>query len=115
MRRFMATILALALLVCFVLSALLEIDVRGDIGGVRELIRDYIVNVKGGTFTPECDGNWRITGNDWDGDLRRKAVELIAEGKLTIPASGDGRTPNVKAITEADVLACLEEPGDEAA
>ena len=46
------------------LPALLEIDVRGDIGGVRELIRDYIVNVKGGKITPECDGNWHITGYD---------------------------------------------------
>lgn len=80
---------------------------RGDIGGVRELIRDYIVNVRGGTITPECDGSWRITGNDWDGNLRRKAVELLAEGKLTIPASKNG-TPNARAITEEDVLGCSE-------
>ena len=85
------------------IPTLLEIDVRGDIGGVRELIRDYIVNVKGGTIIPACDVNWRIIGNDWDGDLRRKAVELLAEGKLTIPTSEDGRKPNVKAITEEDV------------
>ena len=88
------------------MPTLLEKDVRGDIGGVRELIRDYIVNVKGGTIIPACDANWRIIGNDWDGDLRRKAVELLADGKLTIPTSEDGRTPNVKTITEEDVLAC---------
>ena len=93
------------------MPTLLEIDVRGDIGGVRELIRDYIVNVKGGTITPECDGNWRITGNDWDSGLHRRAVELLTEGKLSIPAS-EGGTPNAKAITEEDVLGCLEEPGD---
>lgn len=97
------------------MPTLVEIDVRGDIGGVRELIRDYIVNVKGGTITPECDGNWRITGYDWDGDLHRKVVELLAEGKLIIPSSEDGRTPNVKPITEEDVLGCLEAPDDEAA
>ena len=85
------------------MPTLLEIDVRGDIGGVRELIRDYIVTVKGGTIKPACDANWRIIGNDWDGELRRKAVELLAEGKLTIPTSEDGRKSNVKAITEEDV------------
>ena len=97
------------------MPTLLEIDVRGDIGGVRELIRDYIVNVKGGTITPECDGNWRVTGNDWDSDLRQKAVGLLAEGELAIPTSEDGRTPNVKAITEEDVLGFYEEPDAEAA
>ena len=87
------------------MPTLLEIDVRGDIGGVRELIRDYIVNVKGGIIVPACDINWRIIGNDWDDDLHRQAVELLADGKLTISTSEDGRTSNVKAITEEDVLA----------
>ena len=76
---------------------------RGDIGGVRELIRDYIVNVKGGVITPECDDNWRITGVEWDEALHRKAVEMAAAGTLAIPASEDGRTPNVRSITEDDV------------
>ena len=34
------------------LPTLLETDVRGEIGGIRELIGDYIVNVKDGTITP---------------------------------------------------------------
>ena len=87
------------------LPKLLEIDVRGDIGGVRELIRDYIVNVKGGVITPEVDNNWKIVGNDWDEALHQKAVELINDGKIEIPVSEDGRTPNVRAITEEDVKA----------
>ena len=45
----------------------------------------------GGTITPECDGNWRVTGNDWDAGLHQEAVELLAEGKLVIPFSEDGR------------------------
>ena len=85
------------------LPTLLEIDVRGEIGGVRELIGDYIVNVMGGVITPECNNNWHITGNDWDEALHQKAVELLAEGVLTIPTSEDGRTPNVQSITEEDV------------
>ena len=87
------------------LPKLLEIDIRGDLGGVRELIRDYIVNVKGGTITPEVDDNWKLVGNDWNAELHQKAVELIREGKIEIPVSEDGRTPNVRAITEEDVKA----------
>lgn len=44
------------------LPGLVDIDIRGDIGGLRELIRDYIVNVKGGTIKPDVNDNWRITG-----------------------------------------------------
>ncbi len=85
------------------MPVLLEIDVHGEIGGVRELIRDYIVNVKGGVITPECNNNWRIVGNDWDEEMHQKAVELVRDGVLTIPTSEDGRTPNVRPITEEDV------------
>ena len=48
------------------LPTLVEMDVRGDIGGVRELIGDYIVNVKNGVITPECNDSWRITGSMQD-------------------------------------------------
>ena len=80
-----------------------EIDVRGDIGGVRELIRDYIVNVKGGTISPEVDNNWKITGISWDEDLHQKAVDMVKDGLLTLKTTPDGRTPNVESITEEDV------------
>jgi 2',3'-cyclic-nucleotide 2'-phosphodiesterase/3'-nucleotidase len=82
---------------------LLELDVRGDIGGVRELIGDYIVNVKGGTITPEVDNNWKITGYEWDEELHQKAVDQLAAGTITIPSSEDGRTPNVKAVRAEDL------------
>lgn len=85
------------------LPKLLEIDVRGDVGGVRELIGLYINEVKGGVITPVVDNNWKIVGNDWDVSKHEEAVKLLKEGKLTIPSSEDGRTPNVAAITEADL------------
>lgn len=85
------------------LPKLLEIDVRGDVGGVRELIGLYINEVKGGVITPVVDNNWKIVGNDWDASKHEEAVKLLKEGKLTIPSSENGRTPNVAAITEADL------------
>ena len=42
------------------LPVLVEMDVHGEIGGIRELILDYIRNVKGGVIHPECDQNWKI-------------------------------------------------------
>ena len=85
------------------MPTLLEMDVRGEIGGIREMICDYIVNVKGGVLRPECDENWRITGADWDEALHQRAVEMLAAGELTVPASEDGRTPNIRPITVADL------------
>ena len=85
------------------LPKVLEIDVNGKIGGVRELIGDYIKNVKGGKITPNNPKNWEIIGNNWDEEKHEKAVQMIREGKIKIPSSQDGRTPNVKSITEDDL------------
>ena len=41
---------------------LIAMDVRSDLGGVREIIGHYIAEVKGGVITPECDHNWKLTG-----------------------------------------------------
>ena len=86
------------------LPVLLEMDVRGDLGGVRELIADYIANVKGGEIkAPELTGNWKITGYDWDEDLHKKAVDLVNSGVLQLKNSESGREINVASITVDDV------------
>ena len=82
------------------LPKLLEIDVRGELGGVRELIADYIMNVKGGELeAPALTGNWKITGYDWDEDLHAQAVELVNNGTLALKSSESGREINVAPIT----------------
>ncbi len=86
---------------------LLEADVQGSIGGLRELIADYIQNVKGGTISPECDDNWSVVGIDWDEELHQRAVELLADGTLTL-GGDDKRLPEV-AITEDDVRNAIGE------
>ena len=82
---------------------ILEIDGKGDIGGARELIGDYIVNVKKGVITPDVDNNWQITGTSWDEALHKEAVEAINAGLIEVPRSEDGRTPNIRSITVADL------------
>lgn len=72
-----------------------------NIEQVRDMIRVYIE--KTGTITPELDNNWKLTGYSWDQAKRDTVVKLVNEGKLALPTSTDGRTPNVKAIAWSDV------------
>lgn len=76
----------------------------GDDGRIRDLIKKYIVEEKKGVITPEKDENWALTGYKWDASDRALAIKLINEGKLSIPRSADGRTPNVRSITTRDLL-----------
>ncbi len=82
------------------LPIVLEKDVAGNIGGVRELIGDYIKNVKGGVISPSLSNNWKVTGTNWDKEKHAAVADLVSAGLLAIPVSADGRTPNVKAVTE---------------
>jgi 2',3'-cyclic-nucleotide 2'-phosphodiesterase/3'-nucleotidase/5'-nucleotidase len=79
--------------------------VMGDNGRIRDLIRKYIVEEKSGVITPELDNNWKIIGNDMDATKAAFAAKLINSGKLNVPKSEDGRTPNVKSVTYDDALA----------
>ena len=84
---------------------LLEIDVRGELGGVREMLGEYIRTVKGGTIEPHVDNNWKIVGNNWNAADHEKAVKLLREGKLALSENADSRTLPGKAITTADIAA----------
>lgn len=88
------------------LPKLLEIDVRGELGGVREMIGDYIVNVKGGTLeVPEVTGNWKLTGYSWDEEKHEEAVNLINEGVISLESGDSTKVINGKSITEKDLEA----------
>jgi len=81
------------------LPVITEVEVAGNIGSIRELIKDYIKNVQGGELKASCDNNWKITGYSWDPELRAKAVELINNGTIVVPWSASGRTPNTVSVT----------------
>ena len=87
------------------LPKLLEIDVRGDVGGIRELLGEYIRTVKGGTIEPHVDNNWKLVGGNWNAADHEKAVKLLREGKLALSENADSRTLPGKAITTADISA----------
>lgn len=78
------------------------------VSNIRELMADYIQNVKGGVIRPEVDKNWKLIGYKIDKQKEKVARELVNAGKLQLPVSEDGRTPNVKSLTWADVEAVLK-------
>lgn len=69
---------------------------------LRSAIKEYIVAT--GTIEPKVDNNWKIVGTNFDPELRAVAVKAVNEGKLSIPKAADGRTENVRSITEADLI-----------
>ncbi len=85
------------------LPQLLEMDVRGDVGGIRELLGEYIQQVKGGVIEPHLDNNWKIVGNNWDPAQHDQAVALLREGRLSLTENEDTRTLPSVAITQADL------------
>lgn len=87
------------------LPKLLEIDVRGELGGIRELLAEYIRTVKGGVIEPKVNHNWKLVGMNWDKAKRAQALKLLAEGKMPLPGSSTSRTLPGAAVTEADLAA----------
>lgn len=73
----------------------------GDNGRIRELIIDYITNKK--VITNYIDDNWKIVGVNWSNKDRELLKTYIDLGKIQIPVSEDGRTPNVRSITVEDL------------
>ena len=84
------------------LPKLLEKDVLSG-AAIRDLIGKYIKEVKQGVITPQMNNNWKVVGNNWDATKRSEVVKFINDGKIKIPVSKDGRTPNVAAVTEGDL------------
>lgn len=81
----------------------------GDDGTVRALAIRYIKEALKGTVDGDTFNydNWYLyTGIDETSPAYQKAVELINNGTLTLPALENGRT-NVRSITEADVAPYL--------
>ncbi len=69
---------------------------------VRTMIAEYIREK--GTIAPEVDNNWSITGAYLEHPLRDYIVELAQKGKIRVPFSADGRTPNVKSLNVYELI-----------
>lgn len=89
------------------LPKLLEKDVTpdGQTTAVRDLIAKYIQEELNGKVYPKYNNNWKLTGIKWNVKSHDRVVALASAGLISVPTSADGRTPNVKSVTEADLVA----------
>ena len=94
-----------------------EADVVYEGGAVRDMITEYVESLDG-PLMPEVDNNWRIVGADLDDPQKDLIYEKVRAGEIAIPASEDGRTPNIAslngpALRAAGVLPPLDEEAAE--
>ncbi|MGN0707558.1 MAG: 5'-nucleotidase C-terminal domain-containing protein [Faecalibacterium sp.] len=87
------------------LPKLLESDLHGEIGGIREMLGEYIRTVKGGVIEANVDNNWKVVGNNWDAAKHDQAVALVNAGRLSVSDDPSGRNLPDKVITETDLAA----------
>ncbi len=84
-----------------------------SLSDIRDMISDYITNVKGGTITRNVDNNWSLTGVKYENEtLRNEVVKLINNGtiefKAHLKASDVVKQLNNKGLTnEAEFIDSL--------
>lgn len=69
---------------------------------VREMISSHIQEL--GTIDPIVDNNWEIIGADFNHALRDYIITEVNEGRIELPKSEDGRTPNVKSLNVYELI-----------
>lgn len=74
-----------------------EADVVYEGGAVRDMITEYVESLDG-PLMPKVDHNWKIVGADLDDPQKDLIYEKVRSGEIAIPASEDGRTPNVASL-----------------
>lgn len=63
-----------------------------QLSAVRDMITDYIINVKDGKLLRNVDNNWKLTGAKYPMTLRAKVIELINKGVIPVTDNGYGVT-----------------------
>lgn len=79
-----------------------------SLSDIRDMIAEYIEDVKGGVITRNVDNNWSLTGITYNEPLRSEVVKLINEGVLTQEVN---YSLVAKALTVTDCINQLEAKG----
>ena len=86
-----------------------------SLSDVRDMIADYIVNVKGGVVERKVDNNWTLTGVKYNEALRNEVVKLINDGTIKLEISYGIAAASLtfedveRQLTEAGLTEKLEE------
>lgn len=75
-----------------------------DKSAIRDLIIMYTSDIRKGKLDPTVDNNWKLVGFDLSHPYRETALQMVRDGKLSIPTSEDGRTQNVKALNINELI-----------
>ena len=107
------------------LPELVQIDVGGSVGSVRDMIMDYVMNVIGvkgqdgiAEFTVEDiteeNANWKLVGCSWDERKHARVAELVKNGRIQIDDYLDSYGNIIRPVTEDDLaVAEAEEAAEE--
>lgn len=82
-----------------------EKDVVYEGGAIRDMVTNYVKSLNGAALMPECDNNWKIIGADLNDPQKDLIYDMVRSGKLSVPTSTDGRTPNVASINAIQLRA----------
>ena len=96
------------------LPVVAESDVNDRVGSIRDMITDYMVNVKGvkgrdgiAEFTPEKirdkDADWRVIGYHWNAKKHARVARLVRKGRINIEDYQDQFGNTIRPITEKDL------------
>lgn len=58
-----------------------------SLSDIRDMIADYIINVKGGTIERNVDNNWKLIGVEYNEPLRNEVIKLINNNTIELPSS----------------------------
>ncbi|MBP7059690.1 MAG: 5'-nucleotidase C-terminal domain-containing protein [Lachnospiraceae bacterium] len=82
-----------------------EKDVVYEGGAIRDMVTNYVKGLNSAALMPECDNNWKIIGADLNDPQKDMIYDMVRAGKIMVPASTDGRTPNVASINAIQLRA----------
>jgi 2',3'-cyclic-nucleotide 2'-phosphodiesterase (5'-nucleotidase family) len=60
-----------------------------SLSDVRDMVANYIKDVKGGTISRNVDNNWKLTGIKYNDKLRAEVIKLINDGTLTTTSNNN--------------------------
>lgn len=78
----------------------MDINTNSKMRGIRGAIEQYILDLPGKEVSDMCDNNWKFINLHWDEELRRTAIQLINEQKISVKSNTPGA---VRAITKDEI------------
>lgn len=90
-------------------STLVYDSTAGATPEMQRLIQKYITEEKNGVISPDVDNNWELINTPEDSAEKDAVKYLVNNDYITLPASEDGRTANVKSVNVLESLPAVSD------